>query len=299
MAALALSVGLTLSGVAGCSRQPSVNAKATEEAQKAVKSGKIEIKDFNVSDDRGTTHIRVISPKNLDGKLVPAVFLAPAGTRLFHGNAISNGDNAEAVPYALAGMIAVIYELDGDLDSDQPTDKQVKAAMHAFRVSDAGFRNAEQAIDYAVTSIRGVDKNRIFVAGHSSAANVAIHVAANDPRIKGCAAFAACGDVLGRLGEIVPELEKMEKGEKDFLSRTAPINEIAKVKCPILLFHAEDDSNVPFSDHERLSAKVGGRTDLLNIVVAKGDHYDSMIKEGIPAAIKWFNGESGHGIAKQ
>ncbi len=293
----AVLIGL-IATVYGCGHKPdAVMAWTEQDTKAALKEGSVKIRDVNVTGAGGSTHIRIVTPTSASITKAPVVFVAPAGTRLFHGNALSEGDTAELVPYAKAGMIAVGYELDGNMAGNQPNDQEMKSALKAFRASNGGLRNAQQAMDYVLANIPIANPEKIYVAGHSSAANVAIHIAANDPRIKACAAFAPSGDVVGRLSEYMELLERVAPGEKDFLSRTSPINEIVRVKCPIMLFHAQDDENVPISDHEALAAKVSGRTDMLNVVVPHGGHYNSMIKEGMPQAIKWFRGESGHGIA--
>ena len=282
----------------GCGPKPETVLAWTEKDTKAaVKDGSVKIRDINVTGTGGSTHIRVVTPSSSTSSKLPVVFVAPAGTRLYHGNVLSEGDTAELVPYAKAGMISVGYELDGDMPSEQPGNQEMQNAMKAFKTSNGGLRNAQQAMEYVLANIPGVNPDKIYVAGHSSAANVAIHVATNDPRIKACAAFAPAGDVVSRLSGYMELLERASPGERDFLSRTSPINEIVRVKCPIMLFHAQDDDNIPISDHEALAAKVGGRTDILNVVVPHGGHYNSMIKEGIPQAIKWFKGEAGHGIS--
>jgi dipeptidyl aminopeptidase/acylaminoacyl peptidase len=58
-----------------------------------------------------------------------------------------------------------------------------------------------------------------------------------------------------------------------------------------MLFHAQDDSNVPVSEsvdcHARLE-RLGRPVTL--VTVPTGDHYDAMLRQGIPRAIAWLKG---------
>ncbi|MEQ1843104.1 MAG: hypothetical protein ABL994_22095, partial [Verrucomicrobiales bacterium] len=61
------------------------------------------------------------------------------------------------------------------------------------------------------------------------------------------------------------------------------------VQCPVFIFNAKDDDNVMAESVtayvERL--KQGGKA-VEHIEVPTGGHYDSMLEEGIPQAIKWL-----------
>ncbi|HZL90528.1 MAG TPA: prolyl oligopeptidase, partial [Pirellulaceae bacterium] len=55
------------------------------------------------------------------------------------------------------------------------------------------------------------------------------------------------------------------------------------------LFHADDDSNVPSSESRNFAARLTALgKDVTHKTVPSGDHYDSMIEEGIPAGIEWI-----------
>jgi len=61
------------------------------------------------------------------------------------------------------------------------------------------------------------------------------------------------------------------------------------LKCPVFLFHAQDDRNVPVqqsTDFAALLQKTNSHVTL--VTTPNGGHYDSMIREGIPKGIKWF-----------
>ncbi|MDQ3819218.1 MAG: prolyl oligopeptidase family serine peptidase, partial [Acidobacteriota bacterium] len=80
-----------------------------------------------------------------------------------------------------------------------------------------------------------------------------------------------------------------------FLKDSSPVNHVNELRCPIFLFHADDDSVVP-------TKAVTDFADLLNksnpkvtfVRVAAGDHYDSMIGQGIPSGIRWAKSVTGY-----
>ena len=100
-----------------------------------------------------------------------------------------------------------------------------------------------------------VDAKRVYTAGHSSAGVAALLVAEHEPAIKGCAAFAPAIDLAKRFGaREVRQLQTIGLG--DLVVRYSPKNNEAKLNCPVLLFHARDDSNVPVADTEAAAARL-------------------------------------------
>jgi dipeptidyl aminopeptidase/acylaminoacyl peptidase len=67
------------------------------------------------------------------------------------------------------------------------------------------------------------------------------------------------------------------------------LNHPEALKCPLFLFHADDDGNIPTEDVAAFAEAVK-RTNA-NVTFARvptGNHYDSMIEQGIPQAIRWL-----------
>jgi len=224
------------------------------------------------------------------GRLLPCVFVAPAGTPLIYGNQFGDGSRPEHLPYARAGFAVITYDIDG-ATPDEPTDEQIVEAARKFMSADAGIANCRQAIDYALSKVSQVDPNRIFVAGHSSAGTLALQVAQHEPRVKACVAYAPCTDVASRLGETLDALNPYAPGFKAFVLGLSPDANADKLKCPTFLFHADDDSNVPVAESARFAEKVRKTNPTLTFVrVPTGDHYESMIDQGIPRAAEWLRG---------
>jgi dienelactone hydrolase len=221
---------------------------------------------------------------------MPCVLVGPAGTHLIEGTKLGQGDQAEHLPYARAGFVVVAFEIDGAWTRDPPSDEEVIACARAFQNANAGLDNARTALDFALERIPSIDTGRVYCAGHSSAATLALVVARSEPRIKGCAAYAPATDVRRRVGrEVVDGLNSAIPGYVFFLEWSSPSTLMEDLKCPVFLFQAKDDTNVRYGETRAFVwdiRKTNSKVTYLE--VARGGHYQSMINEGIPKAIEWF-----------
>jgi dienelactone hydrolase len=219
---------------------------------------------------------------------IPAVFIAPAGSRLFHGMKLADGDRPEHLPYVLAGHAVVAYELDGHLP-DKATDEQTLAAARSFHDADAGLDNARCAIDYALARMPIVDPSRLYAAGHSSAATVSLVLAENEPRIAACIAYAPGVDVPGHLASAMPWFEEKIPGYRDFAAARSPDRGTDRLSRPTFIFNAEDDTVTPIAATTAFVERLKKTNPRVAFVRARsGGHHESMISEGIPKAITWL-----------
>ncbi len=222
---------------------------------------------------------------------MPCVLVGPAGTHLIDGMKLGKGDQAEHLPYVRAGFVVVSFEIDGAWPEDaKPSEQQLLAAARAYKKARGGVANAQTALDFALERVPAIDTRRVCVAGHSSAATLALLVASADPRIKACAAYAPATDVVTRVGpEASKALDAAIPGFADFLKWSSPSSHVAELKCPVFLFHASDDTNVPSAQSSAFAAELKKtNTNVTYVEVARGGHYESMIREGIPKGIEWF-----------
>jgi dipeptidyl aminopeptidase/acylaminoacyl peptidase len=242
--------------------------------------------------EQATRRLWVYLPERAGAGRLPCVFVAPAGSNLLTGNELGEGDRPEHLPYVRAGFAVVAYELDGPLrQGEQPTDREITEAYEAFRAAEAGVANARMAMDYALAKIPQVDPERFYVAGHSSAATLALLVAEREPRVKACAAYAPVTDVATHFGPRAVRQLSVLPGFGDFVRDYSPINGAERLTVPLFLFSADDDSNVPPEQSARFAAAVGKvNRDVTYVRVPTGNHYDSMIVEGVPRAIEWLQG---------
>jgi dipeptidyl aminopeptidase/acylaminoacyl peptidase len=227
-------------------------------------------------------------PNPLPSGKLPCVLIAPAGSRLFHGMSLDVGDRVEHLPYVRRGFAVVAYQLDGTMQ-DQPTDAQARDAIAKFSDAHAGLDNAAAAINYIEAKIPQIDPKRIYSVGHSSAGTLALQVAQNDPRIAACVAFAPACDLGTRLKRAQRVLETLQSGSYDFFVKLSPDQNIARLKCPTMLFTAMDDRNVPTESVVAFATQLRHTNAHVKLVqVPTGGHYNAMIKQGIPAAIEWM-----------
>lgn len=239
--------------------------------------------------------MRVYTPSgNHAPKSLPLILVAPAGTPLFVGNALDAPDyHAETLPYAEAGAIVILFSLDGGVfDLQSSNEQDVSRAYEVFDRAGAGTVNARTALEFALAKIPAVDPKRIVIAGHSSAGTQSLLFAAHEPRLAAAIAYCPCTDVEALLNGMVKHVQEtpLFPGFSDFLKKSSPKTHVAKVNCPIFLFHSFDDTNTPYAESEQylMWLKEAGKDGLLSEPPAYGGHYKPMVEEGIPRAIVWL-----------
>gem|GEM_PF-477140 len=239
-----------------------------------------------------------IPPGDHQPQSLPCILVAPAGTPMLHGAELLSSDDYhdETLPYAEAGMVVIKYSLDGHTPeppgvSDEAQMILMSQSYPAFKAAGAGVENGKAATDYALAKLAMVDPKRIYSAGHSSAGNVSLLLAASDSRITRCVAYAAAYDFESRMGDAVDDssVQQFFPGIKAFVQQTSPMNRISDLHCPVMVFHARDDNNVPYTDAETFVARMqqSGK-DIKFVNANSGGHYSPMISEGIPNALTWL-----------
>lgn len=231
----------------------------------------------------------VYVPKAPPAGKLPCILIAPAGTRLFHGIKLGEGDRDEHLPYVTKGFAVVAYEVDGEL-ADGAETIEYPTAIQEFKKANGGVANASAAIDYIAAKLPQIDTARIYAVGHSSAATIALQVAQNEKRIAACVAFAPVCNLAVRFGGgFGRSLDQFDAGTMAFLTKMSPSANISKLTCPTMLFTAEDDANVTSKSVKDFATNLQASNKQVKLMAVKtGGHYDSMIKEGIPEAITWL-----------
>jgi dipeptidyl aminopeptidase/acylaminoacyl peptidase len=210
------------------------------------------------------------------------------------GNDMDADDyHAETLPYAQAGMAVVFYSLDGGLaDLDNAKDDQVLGAYQRFKAAYAGIVNGRNALEFLLAKVPQVNPRRIYTAGHSSAGTLSLLLAEHEPRLAGSIAYAPASDVEKRLASVTQDVRMriMFSGLMSFVQRSSPKTHVARIQCPLFLFHANDDNNVSVTESQAFAQQLqaAGKTVELQ-TVPTGGHYNSMIQQGIPKAIEWLN----------
>lgn len=221
------------------------------------------------------------SPEQARGQL-PLVLVPPAGSNLITGMNLGDGDRAYHEPYVRAGFAVGSFEIDGHVP-DGASDALMHKSAREFREARAGLVNAKAALDYLLAKAPDLGPNRVFIAGHSSAATLVLLFAAHDPRGKGCISYCDVSDFEQHLARALPQLERAIPGYRDFPRISSPKTHVEKLTCPVFLFHAQDDGVVPVAHTTTFAALLKSTNrDVTVNTTARGDHYQSMINEGIP-----------------
>ena len=227
--------------------------------------------------------------KHADRSL-PCVLIAPAGTPLIWGKDLDDdNDHDEALPYAEAGIVAIIFSLDGSVFGKTSV-AEIEKGFRQFRDADAGLVNARNALEFALAKIPTVDPQKIFTAGYSSAGALSLLFAAHEPRLRGCISFAGSTDHVKRLSSaITPEVRDHLPGIESFIRRSSPLTHASRIHCPTFLFQAEDDDNTHLADTKAFGNEVQRINPSLKLeTVPQGGHSQEMLREGRRRAIEWM-----------
>lgn len=246
---------------------------------------------LNKDDD--SSDVWIYLPEKQTKEKIPAVLIAAAGSYLFNGVSIGEGDQPEHLPYVRKGYAVIAYETPGSLkevDNKKLTNEQLRNAATEFKNSNAGIIQEQNALNYALEKISAIDAERIYSAGHSSAATLSLLVAASEPRVKAAIAYAPATDLEKKLLKDLDFFERQVPGFKNFIVTNSPKNNIPKIKIPVFIFQATDDSVIPVEDTKSFVAEFQKSNQSVTFVtVNEGDHYDSMIQQGIPKGIEWLS----------
>jgi len=242
----------------------------------------------------GRLHVYLPSGTHAPRSL-PCVFIAPGGMEPFGGCRLGSAGDGEHIPYVKAGFAAVAYEVDGPLPAgDDSTDEEIQKAFRDFQAARAGLVNGHNALEYTLARVPAVNPDRLYAAGHGSAGSLALLLAAHEPRIRGCIAYAPVSDAKRQLAGRIDELEPILPDLHDFLAEHSLRTHVRELRCPAFLFHARGDRAVPvsasidFAEHLRRRGKP-----VTMRIVSGGDHYKSMIAQGIPDGIRWLKRRQG------
>lgn len=246
-----------------------------------------------LNEDDDSSDVWIYLPEKQTKEKFPVVLIAAAGSYLWNGVSIGQGDQAEHLPYVRIGYAVIAYETPGDLkgiDLKTISDEKLGKAVIDFKNSKAGLIQEQNALNYALEKVPLIDADRIYSAGHSSAATLSLLVAANEPRVKAAIAYAPATDLEKKVAYILEPFNKALPGYKDFIIQNSPKNNISKIKIPVFVFQAKDDSVIPFEDAKSFVTELQKSNPNVTFVTSdKGDHYDSMIQQGIPKGIEWLN----------
>src|SRR5262249_10567843 len=143
------------------------------------------------------------------------------------------------------GFAALAFSLSGTLTGDV-TPQQVQAAMGEFARARGGVADARRAIAAAIAAEPALAGKPIAAAGHSSAGNLVLALAADDAELRAVVAYAPVADTMKFLAG--GRLEKLAAGVPGALANAeaqSPLRLVGRLRAPVFLFHAEDDDVAP------------------------------------------------------
>jgi dienelactone hydrolase len=223
---------------------------------------------------------------------LPCVMIAAAGTTLLEGNGCYDESyQSETIPYVQEGFAVLGYSLDGPHAADKPSNRESKLAYEQFRAAHAGLANSRNALEFLLQKVPAIDHDRIFTAGHSSAATLSLLFAEHESRLAGCIAYAPTIDVEKRLSDYIsnPLVEILLPEVRQFVRQESPLRHIKSLNCPVFLFHAEGDTNAPHDESQDFATRLAALGTPCHLEsVPDGDHYNSMLEDGIPRCLDWL-----------
>ncbi len=226
-------------------------------------------------------------PADYKERRLPCVLIGPAGSPLYHGMSLQDGDSAEHIPYVKAGFAVIAYEISGSV-KEGADDLDRMDAMSEFIDSNGGVDDAVAALKYATSRIPAIDPEKIYAAGHSSAATTALALAQASEQVNGVAVYAPPVDLLRLLDPLLPVLEDFDE-VGDFLQKFSAYQNAEKITCPVLVFYSSDDE---LMDSAMIASYVGklqdSKTPVRLVKADTGGHYQSMIDAGIASGVDWF-----------
>ncbi len=224
----------------------------------------------------------------------PVILIGSAGAPLIWGMRLGDGDRAEHVPWAEHGYLVVAYSLDGAVDHPD-SDAAIQDGIRAFLRAHAGLDNARRALKLALASEPRADPERIYAVGHGSAATLALRVGIELPEVKAIVAFNPITDVESRVAGFRQELRAIDRTAMAILRDSSPMVHVAELRTkPVFLFHSTTDETVPVAESTRLAEAMKPLADGTRVVIVPtGDHYHSMLEQGIPAAMDWLDAAAG------
>lgn len=277
-----------LAPVPSATAAPEARASATTPAPEPAYE--IAVNVFLRAKGREKRTFWVYQPKPLPAKL-GLVLVAPSGSSMLSGKALSSDERAEHLPYVRAGFAVVAYSLDGDMPAGV-SDAQATAALSAYQASRAGVENAGAAIDLALEKLPGIDGSLVFAAGRGSAGAHALLLAAEEPRVRGAVAFAPVTRLTGDVGVVVA-VDKALPGYAKFIRWSLPDNRVYDVRVPLFIHQSSDDEVVRASHTDAYVERLRAAEKAVTYVRGQGDHVTASVEHGLPQAIAWLRAKRG------
>jgi pimeloyl-ACP methyl ester carboxylesterase len=229
----------------------------------------------NVSPDDWGLPFEEVSIRNADGLNLRGWYLPPPPVGDDRAPAIAYGhgngtDRRQWLPIAVAvhdaGFAQLLLDFTGRGESDGDV---ITLGLHEAR-------DLRAALD-ALAARPEIDPLRLAVGGRSMGAVAAVYLASEDARVKALvldSPYAELGKLIDRtiaarhvpaflLGPVLMRVAGWRAHYDP--SSVRPIEVVGKIRAPILLFHGDKDTLIPYDDALRYKAKAGGPLTLVTL----------------------------------
>ena len=253
-----------------------VSARSTSDVYSLdVKTGKVDRWTYSETGGLNTDHFsepELVRWKSFDGKMISGfLYLPPAkfkGPRPVVIN-IHGGPEGQARPgflgrnnYFLDEMgVAIIFP---NIRGSSGYGKTFLKLDNGFLREDS-YKDINSLIDWIKTRPE-LDADRIMVTGGSYGGHMTLAVATNyNDRIRAALSVVGPSNLvtfLKNTQDYRRDLRRVEYGDErdpkmaEFLERTAPLNNVQKIKKPLFVVAGKNDPRVPASESEQMVAAV-------------------------------------------
>lgn len=138
----------------------------------------------------GLGKLWIYLPEQASRKPLSCILIPPAGNAGCVPLDLNESDRPEHLPYVRAGFAVVAFALGNCQSTRKLSDAEFLKGAKDYMNLEAGLVNARYALDYLEKRVPAIDSDRVYIAGHSSAATNALCIAAREPRLRGCIAYA-------------------------------------------------------------------------------------------------------------
>ena len=235
-----------------------------------------------------STHILLYVPEHQDPSTLGCVLIPPGWSDLTMGMHLAQEDMAEHLPYLDFNMIVAAFSISGGGEPNKGWPGS--PPRREYFQAKGGIVDAQKTLDYVLHHFPTLDKSQVFASGHGSGGTLALQLTAKESRIKGCMVYAPV-TWYSQYADMAYKVNAYTsiRDYTGFIYGHEPAQLVADITVPIFVYHSKQDGLVPIRQSERFIGKLKHVNPNVTLKTGEtGQHYASMMEEGIPEAIMWM-----------